>query len=63
MWSPSSPSQRSADAEVLSLFWWVLVGEREGSAVFVLQTLKSGKRIRLSSAEVMQKIGELFTLR
>lgn len=27
------------------------------------ETLKSGKRVKLSSAEVMQKIGELFTLR
>lgn len=30
---------------------------------FPTQTLKSGKRVKLSSAEVMQKIGELFTLR
>lgn len=28
-----------------------------------LQTLKSGKRVKLSSDEVMKKIGELFTLR
>ena len=27
------------------------------------QTLKAGKRVKLSSAEVMQKIGELFALR
>lgn len=32
--------------------------------IFVsLQTLKSGKRVKLSSDEVMKKIGELFTLR
>lgn len=30
---------------------------------FFPQTLKSGKRVKLSSAEVMKKIGELFTLR
>lgn len=32
--------------------------------IFVsLQTLKSGKRVKLSSDEVMKKIGELFSLR
>ncbi|XP_023807257.1 required for meiotic nuclear division protein 1 homolog [Oryzias latipes] len=43
--------------------WEVALDSFVESIQSIPETLKSGKRIRLSSAEVMQKIGELFTLR
>uniref|UniRef100_A0A3B3E174 Required for meiotic nuclear division 1 homolog n=1 Tax=Oryzias melastigma TaxID=30732 RepID=A0A3B3E174_ORYME len=43
--------------------WEVALDNFVESIQSIPETLKSGKRIRLSSAEVMQKIGELFTLR
>ncbi|RVE57664.1 hypothetical protein OJAV_G00218800 [Oryzias javanicus] len=43
--------------------WEVALDNFVDSIQSIPETLKSGKRIRLSSAEVMQKIGELFTLR
>lgn len=35
----------------------------KGSHILSRQTLKSGKSVKLSRAEVLQKIGELFALR
>uniref|UniRef100_A0A1A7WF41 Required for meiotic nuclear division 1 homolog n=1 Tax=Iconisemion striatum TaxID=60296 RepID=A0A1A7WF41_9TELE len=43
--------------------WEVALDNFVESIQSIPETLKSGKRVKLSSAEVMQKIGELFTLR
>ncbi|KAF7201345.1 required for meiotic nuclear division protein 1 homolog [Nothobranchius furzeri] len=43
--------------------WEVALDSFVESIQSIPETLKSGKRVQLSSAEVMQKIGELFTLR
>ncbi|KAG7229099.1 hypothetical protein INR49_013040 [Caranx melampygus] len=43
--------------------WEVSLDDFVESIQSIPETLKSGKRVKLSSAEVMQKIGELFTLR
>uniref|UniRef100_A0A3Q0QV76 Required for meiotic nuclear division 1 homolog n=1 Tax=Amphilophus citrinellus TaxID=61819 RepID=A0A3Q0QV76_AMPCI len=43
--------------------WEVALDNFVESIQSIPETLKSGKRVQLSSAEVMQKIGELFTLR
>lgn len=43
--------------------WEVSLDSFVESIQSIPETLKSGKRVKLSSAEVMQKIGELFTLR
>ncbi|CAL1574539.1 unnamed protein product [Knipowitschia caucasica] len=43
--------------------WEVALDNFVDSIQSIPETLKSGKRVKLSSAEVMQKIGELFTLR
>ncbi|KAM8737549.1 required for meiotic nuclear division protein 1 homolog [Acanthopagrus schlegelii] len=43
--------------------WEVSLDNFVESIQSIPETLKSGKRVKLSSAEVMQKIGELFTLR
>lgn len=43
--------------------WEVVLDNFVDSIQSIPETLKSGKRVKLSSAEVMQKIGELFTLR
>uniref|UniRef100_A0A671XKH9 Required for meiotic nuclear division 1 homolog n=1 Tax=Sparus aurata TaxID=8175 RepID=A0A671XKH9_SPAAU len=43
--------------------WEVSLDNFVESIQSIPETLKSGKRVKLSSAEVMKKIGELFTLR
>ncbi|GLD47810.1 required for meiotic nuclear division protein 1 homolog isoform X1 [Lates japonicus] len=43
--------------------WEVSLDDFVESIQSIPETLKSGKRVKLSSAEVMQKIGELFSLR
>lgn len=43
--------------------WEVALDNFVESIQSIPETLKSGKRVKLSSAEVMRKIGELFTLR
>nr|XP_057913205.1 required for meiotic nuclear division protein 1 homolog [Doryrhamphus excisus] len=43
--------------------WEVSLDNFVESIQSIPETLKSGQRVKLSSAEVMQKIGELFTLR
>ncbi|KAM9842332.1 required for meiotic nuclear division protein 1 homolog isoform 1-T2 [Aulostomus maculatus] len=43
--------------------WEVSLDNFVDSIQSIPETLKSGKRVKLSSAEVMKKIGELFTLR
>uniref|UniRef100_A0A3Q2XWF8 Required for meiotic nuclear division 1 homolog n=1 Tax=Hippocampus comes TaxID=109280 RepID=A0A3Q2XWF8_HIPCM len=43
--------------------WEVSLDNFVESIQSIPETLKSGTRVKLSSAEVMQKIGELFTLR
>ncbi|XP_077394877.1 required for meiotic nuclear division protein 1 homolog isoform X2 [Festucalex cinctus] len=43
--------------------WEVSLDDFVESIQSIPETLKSGTRVKLSSAEVMQKIGELFTLR
>uniref|UniRef100_A0A3Q2Q6V2 Required for meiotic nuclear division 1 homolog n=1 Tax=Fundulus heteroclitus TaxID=8078 RepID=A0A3Q2Q6V2_FUNHE len=43
--------------------WEVALDNFVESIQSIPETLKSGQRVKLSSAEVMQKIGELFTLR
>uniref|UniRef100_A0A3P8TB62 Required for meiotic nuclear division 1 homolog n=1 Tax=Amphiprion percula TaxID=161767 RepID=A0A3P8TB62_AMPPE len=43
--------------------WEVALDNFVDSIQSIPETLKSGKRVKLSSAEVMKKIGELFTLR
>ncbi|CAN9502633.1 unnamed protein product [Ophioblennius macclurei] len=43
--------------------WEVSLDNFVESIQSIPETLKSGKRVKLSSAEVMQKIGELFSLR
>lgn len=43
--------------------WEVALDNFVESIQSIPETLKSGKRVKLSSAEVMKKIGELFTLR
>ncbi|XP_008285690.1 required for meiotic nuclear division protein 1 homolog [Stegastes partitus] len=43
--------------------WEVALDNFVDSIQSIPETLKSGKRVKLSSAEVMRKIGELFTLR
>ncbi|XP_040056205.2 required for meiotic nuclear division protein 1 homolog [Gasterosteus aculeatus] len=43
--------------------WEVFLDNFVESIQSIPETLKSGKRVKLSSAEVMKKIGELFTLR
>ncbi|KAM7376208.1 hypothetical protein PAMP_005951 [Pampus punctatissimus] len=43
--------------------WEVSLDNFVESIQSIPETLKSGKRVKLSSAEVMRKIGELFTLR
>ncbi|XP_015251463.1 PREDICTED: required for meiotic nuclear division protein 1 homolog [Cyprinodon variegatus] len=43
--------------------WEVALDNFVESIQSIPETLKSGRRVKLSSAEVMQKIGELFTLR
>ncbi|XP_028252141.1 required for meiotic nuclear division protein 1 homolog [Parambassis ranga] len=43
--------------------WEVSLDNFVESIQSIPETLKSGKRVKLSAAEVMQKIGELFTLR
>ncbi|XP_037342671.1 required for meiotic nuclear division protein 1 homolog [Pungitius pungitius] len=43
--------------------WEVFLDNFVESIQSIPETLKSGKRVQLSSAEVMKKIGELFTLR
>ncbi|XP_037550767.1 required for meiotic nuclear division protein 1 homolog, partial [Nematolebias whitei] len=43
--------------------WEVALDHFVESIQSIPELLKSGKRVKLSSAEVMQKIGELFTLR
>ncbi|KAM8833908.1 required for meiotic nuclear division protein 1 homolog isoform 1-T2 [Synchiropus picturatus] len=43
--------------------WEVFLDNFVESIQSIPETLKSGKRVKLSSAEVMQKIGELFSLR
>ncbi|XP_078134146.1 required for meiotic nuclear division protein 1 homolog isoform X1 [Sander vitreus] len=43
--------------------WEVFLDNFVESIQTIPETLKSGKRVKLSSAEVMKKIGELFTLR
>ncbi|XP_047467448.1 required for meiotic nuclear division protein 1 homolog isoform X2 [Mugil cephalus] len=43
--------------------WEVALDNFVESIQSIPETLKSGKRVKLSSAEVMQKIGELFALR
>uniref|UniRef100_A0A8C5DQG6 DUF155 domain-containing protein n=1 Tax=Gouania willdenowi TaxID=441366 RepID=A0A8C5DQG6_GOUWI len=43
--------------------WEVFLDNFVESIQSIPETLRSGKRVKLSSAEVMQKIGELFTLR
>ncbi|XP_072313204.1 required for meiotic nuclear division protein 1 homolog [Eucyclogobius newberryi] len=43
--------------------WEVALDNFVDSIQSIPETLKSGKRVKLSSAEVMQKIGELFSLR
>ncbi|KAK7904602.1 hypothetical protein WMY93_017209 [Mugilogobius chulae] len=43
--------------------WEVALDNFVESIQSIPETLKSGNRVKLSSAEVMQKIGELFTLR
>lgn len=43
--------------------WEVSLDNFVESIQFIPETLKSGKRVKLSSADVMQKIGELFSLR
>ncbi|XP_071752566.1 required for meiotic nuclear division protein 1 homolog isoform X2 [Centroberyx gerrardi] len=43
--------------------WEVSLDDFVESIQSIPETLKSGKRVKLSSAEVMQKIGELFALR
>ncbi|XP_075879356.1 required for meiotic nuclear division protein 1 homolog [Nelusetta ayraudi] len=43
--------------------WEVLLDNFVESIQTIPETLKSGKRVKLSSDEVMKKIGELFTLR
>ncbi|XP_013876763.1 required for meiotic nuclear division protein 1 homolog isoform X1 [Austrofundulus limnaeus] len=43
--------------------WEVALDDFVESIQSIPESLKSGKRVKLSSAEVMQKIGELFTLR
>ncbi|XP_034015959.1 required for meiotic nuclear division protein 1 homolog isoform X2 [Thalassophryne amazonica] len=43
--------------------WEVSLDNFVESIQTIPETLKSGKKIKLSSAEVMQKIGELFSLR
>ncbi|XP_056282513.1 required for meiotic nuclear division protein 1 homolog [Pseudoliparis swirei] len=43
--------------------WEVFLDSFVESIQSIPETLKSGKRVKLSSAEVMKKIGELFTLR
>ncbi|XP_037096785.1 required for meiotic nuclear division protein 1 homolog [Syngnathus acus] len=60
--------ERFAFSNALSLsvklaIWEVELDNFVESIQSIPETLKSGTRIKLSSAEVMQKIGELFTLR
>ncbi|XP_019953578.2 required for meiotic nuclear division protein 1 homolog [Paralichthys olivaceus] len=43
--------------------WEVALDDFVESIQSIPETLKAGKRVKLSSAEVMQKIGELFALR
>lgn len=43
--------------------WEVALDNFVESIQSIPETLKAGKRVKLSSAEVMQKIGELFSLR
>ncbi|XP_041667975.1 required for meiotic nuclear division protein 1 homolog isoform X2 [Cheilinus undulatus] len=43
--------------------WEVSLDDFVESIQSIPETLKSGRRVKLSSAEVMKKIGELFTLR
>ncbi|KAJ8409700.1 hypothetical protein AAFF_G00217590 [Aldrovandia affinis] len=43
--------------------WEVSLDNFVESIQFIPEMLKSGKRVKLSRAEVMQKIGELFSLR
>ncbi|XP_031703254.1 required for meiotic nuclear division protein 1 homolog [Anarrhichthys ocellatus] len=43
--------------------WEVFLDSFVESIQSIPETLKSGKRVKLSSAEVMKKIGELFSLR
>ncbi|XP_070835493.1 required for meiotic nuclear division protein 1 homolog [Chaetodon trifascialis] len=43
--------------------WEVALDNFVESIQSIPETLKSGRRVKLSSAEVMKKIGELFTLR
>ncbi|XP_059209650.1 required for meiotic nuclear division protein 1 homolog [Centropristis striata] len=43
--------------------WEVFLDNFVDSIQTIPETLKSGKRVKLSSAEVMKKIGELFSLR
>ncbi|CAJ1074474.1 required for meiotic nuclear division protein 1 homolog [Xyrichtys novacula] len=43
--------------------WEVSLDNFVESIQFIPEMLKSGKRVKLSSAEVMKKIGELYTLR
>ncbi|XP_029349032.1 required for meiotic nuclear division protein 1 homolog [Echeneis naucrates] len=43
--------------------WEVSLDDFVESIQSIPETLKSGKKVKLSSAEVMQKIGELFALR
>uniref|UniRef100_A0A8C6UYY3 Required for meiotic nuclear division 1 homolog n=1 Tax=Neogobius melanostomus TaxID=47308 RepID=A0A8C6UYY3_9GOBI len=43
--------------------WEVALDNFVESIQSIPETLKSGKRVKLSSADVMQKIGELFSLR
>uniref|UniRef100_UPI0037E8DF71 required for meiotic nuclear division protein 1 homolog n=1 Tax=Semicossyphus pulcher TaxID=241346 RepID=UPI0037E8DF71 len=43
--------------------WEVSLDDFVESIQTIPETLKSGKRVKLSSAEVMKKIGELFSLR
>uniref|UniRef100_A0A7N8WM97 Required for meiotic nuclear division 1 homolog n=1 Tax=Mastacembelus armatus TaxID=205130 RepID=A0A7N8WM97_9TELE len=43
--------------------WEVALDNFVESIQSIPETLKSGRRVKLSAAEVMQKIGELFTLR
>lgn len=43
--------------------WEVALDNFVDSIQSIPETLKSGQRVKLSSAEVMRKIGELFTLR